>query len=148
MAQWNAPPNAYPRQAAPPPASGDSTDTIAMVLEILFGLFGILGMGWLYAGRIMTGVLAFFGYLVLVAIEVVVVSATFGFAACITLPLNLAVVVISGIKARDYVRRAGARGSVVYVLAGLVGGVIIACLVIFLLASGLGLLSSLSGNLS
>lgn len=111
----------------------DSSDTIAMVVEILFGLFGILGMGWLYAGNIGISLLVFFGFAVVVFIETFVASITFGIAACVIIPLNIAIAVISGMRARDYVRNSGAKGSVVYLLIGLVVGGAVICGGIFLL---------------
>jgi len=35
-----------------------------MVLEIIFGIFGILGMGWLYAGNIPVAIAVFVGFLI------------------------------------------------------------------------------------
>ncbi len=91
--------------------STDSTDSIAMILEIIFGLFGGLGMGWLYVGSYGTAALMFFGYLVLFSIEAFFVVITGGLLACITLPVNIAIAIISGIRVRDHVRTSGAQGA-------------------------------------
>ncbi|MDH5508484.1 MAG: hypothetical protein OEZ02_14780 [Anaerolineae bacterium] len=109
------------------PGSPDSSDMIAMVLEIIFGFFGILGMGWLYAGNIPMAIGAFVGFLVVALIETAAILLSFGLASCIIIPINLAVAIISGIRARDYVRNSGARGSFVFVLIGIVVGVAAVC---------------------
>jgi hypothetical protein len=120
----------------------DSSDTIAMMLEIIFGFFGILGMGWLYAGNIPIAVLAFVGFLVVVFIEMAIATATLGIAACLIVPFNLAVAVISGLKARDHVRNTGARGSIAYVILGIVLGVVVICGGFLLFFGGLAALGS------
>lgn len=122
--------------------SSDSSDTIAMVLEIIFGVFGILGMGWLYAGNIPVAIIAFVGFLIVAFIEIAIATATLGIAACLILPVNLAIAVISGLKARDYVRNTGAHGSVVYVIIGIILGIVILCGGLVLFFGGLSILSS------
>lgn len=121
------------------PAS-DSSDTIAMLLEIIFGFFGILGMGWLYAGNFPIAILVFIGFLIVVFIEFFVMTITVGIAACIIIPVNLAVAVISGLRARDYVRNSGAQGSILYVIIGIFLGAIIICGGIFMFFGGLSFL--------
>jgi hypothetical protein len=119
-------------------AQSDSTDTITMVIEIIFGIFGALGMGWLYAGNITVGVIAFVGYLIWLGVELLVTSVTLGFAACLFIPLNLVIAIVSGIKARDYVRNTGAQGNALYVVVGAIAGLIFACLVLFGITMVLG----------
>jgi hypothetical protein len=116
----------------------DSTDTIAMIVEIVFGIFGAMGMGWLYAGNIPVGIAAFAGFLILLALELLGISITLGFAACLTIPLNIVIAVVSGIKARDYVRNSGAQGNVLYVVIGAIGGLIIACVALAAITLFLG----------
>lgn len=121
----------------------DSSDSIALILEIVFGFFGILGTGWLYAGNITIGLAALIGYLVLIGIETAGIFVTFGLAGCIVVPLNIAIVVVSGIKARDYVRNTGAQGNALYVVLGVAGGLLVLCLgfaAITLFFGGLGAL--------
>jgi hypothetical protein len=98
-----------------------------MIVEILFGLFGVLGIGWLYAGNVGTGVVALIGYLLLIFIEGVGITLTGGLAACIVVPVNLAIIIISGFKARDYVRNTGASGNVAYVVVALIVPVVLVC---------------------
>jgi len=108
--------------------SHDSSDVIAMILEIIFGIFGALGMGWLYAGRILMAIGVFVGFLIIVLFEIFLVTSTrsLGIAVCFS-PINLAIVVVSGIRARDYVRNTSARGSIVRVVLAMVmlGGVVL-----------------------
>lgn len=111
----------------------DSMDSIALVVEILFGLFGLLGIGWFYAGNMGIGALAFFGYFVLIGLESVVVVVTGGLAACLIVPVNLALIVVSGFKARDYVRNTGARGNILFPLIALGIAFLFACGLIVLL---------------
>jgi len=109
------------------PVQADSTDIITMIIEIVFGLFGILGMGWLYVGNFPVAVGAFIGFAIVVFIETAVAGLTLGIALCFIIPLNLAIAIISGIRARDYVRQTGATGSVLYVVGGFVVGAIVIC---------------------
>ena len=109
------------------PTKADSSDTIAMIIEIVFGLFGILGMGWLYAGRVPVAIGAFIGFVILVFIEIAIITVTAGLAACLIFPLNLAITIVSGLRARDYVRSSGATGSLVNLIVGIIVGVIVIC---------------------
>lgn len=122
--------------------SSDSSDTIAMMLEIIFGIFGILGMGWLYAGNIPIAIAAFVVFLIVAFIEMAITTATLGIAACLILPVNLAIAVISGLRARDYVRNTGAQGSVLYVVIGIILGIVILCGGLMLFFGGLSALVS------
>lgn len=124
------------------PAPADSSDVIAMVVEIIFGLFGILGMGWLYAGNIPFAIGAFIGFAILFFIEAAIITATLGIAACIIAPFNIVIVVVSGIKVRDYVRNTGATGSVLYLVIGILIGAAIICGGITLFFGGLAALGS------
>ena len=126
------------------PVQPDSSDTIAMIIEIVFGLFGILGMGWLYAGNFPVAIGAFIGYAIVIFIETAVAGLTLGIALCIIIPINLAIIIISGIRARDYVRISGATGSIMYLILGFIVGVVVICGGITLLTGGL---AALGGSL-
>ena len=117
------PPGQYPPPQQPYyPQPPDNTDTVAMILEIVFGLFGIMGMGWLYAGNILTAVLVFIGFMIFVLVEAALIALTGGLCSCVALPVNIGLAVFSAIRARDYVRRTRSRGSVMYVIiAGIIG---------------------------
>lgn len=127
-------------------AQSDSSDTIAMLVEIIFGFFGILGMGWLYAGNLTFAAIAFVGFIILVFIEMMIATATFGFALCLILPFNIIIAVISGLRVRDYVRNSGATGSVVYLAGGIILGSVIICGGGTLFFGGLAGLASLAGG--
>ncbi len=105
----------------------DSSDTIAMLVEIIFGLFGILGMGWLYARNIPLAIAAFIGLTVFVFIEAMVAIVTLGFSLCLTVPLHFVIVAISGVRVRDHVRNTGVTGSIPHLAVGLLGGAIVVC---------------------
>jgi hypothetical protein len=118
-----------------------------MILEIVFGLFGIMGMGWLYAGNILTAVLVFIGFTIFVLVEAALIALTGGLCGCLALPANIGIAVFSATRVRDYVRRTRARGSMVYVIiAGIIGIVLVVGLVVglILLIVALGLVGSVS----
>ncbi len=72
--------------------------------------------------------------------HIAIATATLGFAGCFILPFNIAVAVISGLKARDYVRNTGAHGSILYVIVAVVLGAIVLCGGLNLLFGGLSAL--------
>jgi hypothetical protein len=142
------PPGQYPPPQQPyyPP---DNTDTVAMILEIVFGLFGIMGMGWLYAGNILTAVLTFIGFTFFVLVEAALIAITGGLCGCLAFPLNIGIAVFSATRVRDYVRRTRARGSILYVIiAGIIGLVLVVGLIVgvVMLVIALGLVGTLSAE--
>ena len=74
----------------------------AMIIEIIGGLFGLLGIGHIYGGNTNMGILLLIGWLV--GGVILVMLALTGFGVCLAVPIWVAVPVFSGIKARDYVR--------------------------------------------
>jgi len=123
--------------------AGESSDAqIASAVEAIFGLFGILGMGWLYAGNIGLSIAIFAGYAVLAFVEFWIALATLGIAGCIIFPLNITIIIVSSFKVRDYVRRTGAKGSITYLLAGLAIGAVVVCGGLALIAFAGGALDS------
>lgn len=133
-----------PNQPNTPSYPSDSSDTIAMVLEIIFGIFGILGMGWLYAGNIPVAIAVFIGFIIVAFVELAIATVTLGTAACCIIPINIAIAIISGLRARDYVRNSGARGSILYVVIGVVVGGSIFCIGAVVIFGGLAALGELS----
>ena len=116
----------------------DSTDTIAMIIEIVFGLFGILGVGWLYVGNFLVGGLLFVGWFLALGAVVLLLTVfsavTLGFGSflvCCIPPVGIAIACISGLRVRDHVRNTGARGNFILLLIPAVIG----CGVIFLITS-------------
>lgn len=130
-----------------PTPENDGTGLIAAVLEIVFGLFGFLGLGWLYVGNYGTSLAAFIGYWILLGGELVVVGATGGLLACVTIPLNLVLVAASGIKAREYALRSGARGSIGHVILAGAIALVLVCGIGSVLMIMFGGLAALGGAL-
>ncbi len=91
-----------PAPAALPVALKDRS--VALILEILPGLFGFLGIGWIYAGNVTVGVLALVGYLLFLGFELLVIVFTGGLAACCLLPLNLVAVAVSALLLNNYMK--------------------------------------------
>jgi hypothetical protein len=113
----------------------------ALWLEIIFGLFSLLGVGHVYAGRIALGIIIMIGWWLYIILAGFVSSITFGVAACLFGPLYFAVPIISGIQARTYIRKTGGTGnwSSVAIVAG--GGcllVIVAIVLVVVFVIGLG----------
>ena len=129
-------------EQTPKQTISDSSDTIAMIIEIVFGLFGILGMGWLYVKNIPIAIAAFVGFAIIVFIEFTILAGTLGFALCVVIPFNLVVAVISGFRVRDHVRNTGAIGSVPHLVIGIVVGFAVICGGITLFFGGLAALGS------
>jgi len=98
-----------------------------MIIEIVFGIFGLMGMGWLYVGNFLYAILIFAGFFILLLIEVGVITLTFGICACLFLPLNIVIAVVSGLRVRDHVRQTNAKGSVLYVIIAASIGFLLIC---------------------
>jgi len=92
----------------------DSTDTIALIIEIVFGFFGVMGIGWMYIGKFIIGTILFIGFLAIVGVEIAISIPTGGVCACVFLPINIVLASISGLRLRDYVRRTHIKGSILY----------------------------------
>ena len=128
---------------------GDSTDTIAMVVEIVFGLFGIMGMGWVYVGRLGTGIGLFAGWLIAVLTTTVLVTVLTAFlgVGCLVIlvPMQLVIAIVSSLRVRDYVRKTGATGSVGNLIIAAVIGAVLLCLALAIPLFALGGLATLGG---
>ena len=109
----------YVSQPLPPDVQGASTT--ALWLEIIFGFFGLLGVGHAYSGRFLLGVLLLIGWWIYIGVSAFLISISFGIAACLFGPLYIAGPIISGIQARTYVQREYRTGSWTNVI-GLAGG--------------------------
>jgi hypothetical protein len=136
----------YMSQPLPPDVQGASTT--ALWLEIVFGFFGLLGVGHAYTGRLLLGALLMIGWWVFVGLGAFITSLTFGIAACLFGPLYIAAPIISGIQARTYVQREYSTGSWPSVI-GLAGGgcllmVVITVILVFVVGIGIFGLETLS----
>jgi len=115
--------------------------TTALWLEIIFGLFFLLGVGHVYTGRIGLGIILMIGWWLFMALGGFISSITLGIAACLFVPLYFAVPIISGIQARTYMQKKGGSGSwssVVMVAGGgcLLVAVAIVLVVVFVIGLG------------
>ncbi|MGB8648437.1 MAG: hypothetical protein WCF84_24590 [Anaerolineae bacterium] len=77
----------------------------ALVLEILPFFISLMGIGWLYAGNTTAGVLWLVGFLVWNAMAVLLDFLTLGIFACLHIPINIALVVVSAITLNNYTRQ-------------------------------------------
>jgi hypothetical protein len=108
----------------------DSTDTLAMIIEGVFGFFGLLGVGWMYVGSVGKGLLMMLGMWVFIAVESIVGVLTGGLAMCLFVPLHLVALVFSAIKVRDHVRQTGAQGSGTVIIVAIIAMVVF-CVILF-----------------
>ena len=122
----------------------------SLALEIIFGLFGVLGIGHVYTGRVALGVLLIILWWVYIATATLISVFTFGIAACIFIPLYIAIPIISGIQARTYMLKSRGTGSWLSVI--ITGGigcflVILSIIMISLIALiGIPIFSVLTGG--
>jgi hypothetical protein len=105
----------------------DGADIIGLVVEVVFGLFGFLGLGWLYAGHIAMAVTVFIGFSLFMLVEVGLAVITLGFSLCLTTPVHLILLVVSGVKVRDHIRNHPGTASFAYLIAGIIGVFVLLC---------------------
>ncbi|HEY88517.1 MAG TPA: hypothetical protein G4N98_02110 [Thermoflexia bacterium] len=127
------------------PTSYDSSDTIAMVIEIVFGIFGMLGMGWIYVGNYIMGIGLFVGWLVVLFVGMLIptIFTTFtaglgGFSYCCLPPLSIVGAIISGLRLRDYVRNTRAQGNIAHLIIAIIVALLLLCLAIAIPLFALG----------
>lgn len=77
---------------------------MAMILEILPGLFGFLGFGWMYAGQMEKGVMWLVGVLVWDFAAMFILVLTAGFGCLFTIPVNLVLIAISASSLNNYTK--------------------------------------------
>jgi hypothetical protein len=77
----------------------------ALVLEILLGLFGLFGIGWMYSGNTTVGILLLTGVMIWNCIALSSIILTGGFACICTIPVNLILVAISATLLNSYIKR-------------------------------------------
>lgn len=117
--------------------------SIALWLEILFGIFGLLGIGHVYTGQMALGIVVMVAWWLYIGVATTISVVTFGLGACLFVPLHFAIPIISGIQARTYMKQRGGTGS--WQSVGMVAGggcllVIIAIVVFMVFMGGLGVL--------
>lgn len=102
-----APPAPVRQQAYTPayamrPAKDRST---ALILEILPGLFGLLGFGWIYAGNTGVGIAWLVGMLIWTGIAAIIAVFSVGISLLCTLPISIAMIVISAVTLNNYTKQ-------------------------------------------
>ncbi len=80
---------------APTYSTGTKDKSVALILEILPGLFGFLGIGWLYSGQTGTGLAWLIGYFIFMVVAITIDVLTVGVGCFCTVPLNIACVALS-----------------------------------------------------
>lgn len=95
---YQPPPGPY---YAPKPPKDRS---IAIILEILPGLFGFLGFGWIYAGNVGTGIAWLVGMLVWTGIATILAVLTVGISLFCTLPVSIGLLAISAVTLNSYTK--------------------------------------------
>ncbi|NLE99564.1 MAG: hypothetical protein GX601_01155 [Anaerolineales bacterium] len=80
---------------------------VALLLEIVGGMFGVLGLGWIYAGRPGLGVTLLVGYWLLDwAVGLALSIVTVGAWCCIWPAQNLVLAALSGYFAYRWISQA------------------------------------------
>lgn len=79
--------------------------SIALILEILPGLFGFLGFGWIYSGNTAAGIAILIGFLLWDAIAIIITLVAGGFACICTVPISLAFIAVSASILNSYTKR-------------------------------------------
>ena len=79
--------------------------SVAYILEILPGLFGILGIGWLYAGNTNAGIAWLVGVLAWDIFAIIVDLVTVGFGCFCSVPVNIVLITVSTISLSGYVKQ-------------------------------------------
>ncbi|MCJ7661610.1 MAG: hypothetical protein MUO67_20880 [Anaerolineales bacterium] len=95
-------PQGPPQHYAPRPPKDRS---IAIILEILPGLFGILGIGWIYAENTAVGILILVLYLLWNAFSTLLDVFLGGFFLCIHIPFNIACLILSPVLLYNYTKQ-------------------------------------------
>jgi TM2 domain-containing membrane protein YozV len=92
----------YPAGYVVRPAKDRST---ALILEILPGLFGLLGFGWIYAGNAGAGIAWLVGMLIWTGIAALIAVFSVGLSLLCTLPISIAMIVISAMTLNSYTKQ-------------------------------------------
>jgi hypothetical protein len=80
-----------------------------VIVEVIGGLFGFYGIGWLVGGYAATGVLLLVGSLVLASFWAVVAVATVGVGLFCIIPVDLAILLASTLKLNARLKRQALR---------------------------------------
>jgi transposase-like protein len=87
------------------PAQSAKNFSTAMALEIILGLFGIPGIGWIYSGNTTTGIILLVCYLLWDCVAIALVIGTSGVGVVCTLPLGILTVIVSSLFLNNYSKK-------------------------------------------
>jgi hypothetical protein len=108
----NQPQNIQPiyviQQQAP---ESEGAGNIALWLEIIFGWFMLLGVGHVYGGRKIIGIIIMIIWWIYIVFAALISSMTAGICACLFIPIYIAVPIFSGIQAKTYIKKIQGKGS-------------------------------------
>lgn len=90
--------------SAPYPVAAPKSKSTALILEILLGLFGFLGFGWIYVGETQRGVITLIGYIVFAIVSVITITLTAGLGCFICVPLLWGAIGYSAYQLNAYVK--------------------------------------------
>lgn len=81
-----------------------SKPTTAALIELIGGYFGLLGLGWIYAGDVLRGILILIGYLVVLSVGGFLMMVSFGLLGFILGPLYLVAPLISAFTVYQFAK--------------------------------------------
>lgn len=96
------PPNEMP-SGYPPPARTMRNRKLALAVEIGGALFGLFGLGWIYAGNTAFGFVLLLAGLAWVGISLFVGALTVGISCLFTVPITLVVIVVNAVMLNKYI---------------------------------------------
>ncbi len=99
------PPGYYPPQGHYYPPKPPKDRSLAIILEILPGIFGILGLGWLYSGNVGAGIGWLMGMLFWDLIAMIVAAFTTGVGLLCTVPISILLLVLSAVSLNGYTKK-------------------------------------------
>ena len=76
--------------------------SVALILEILPGLFGFLGFGWIYSGNTSTGIMWLVGLLVWDVMAFIIIALTGGLGFICTVPISIVIIALSASSLNTY----------------------------------------------
>ena len=74
------------------------------MIEILPGLFGLYGFGWIYSGNVSAGVILLVGGLLWGAFAIFLAIITGTFACICTIPVNLGLITLSSVMLNGHIK--------------------------------------------
>lgn len=80
---------------------------LALILEILPGLFGFLGIGYMYAGYTTGGILRLVGWWIILVIAVIISAITAGIGLLCFAPFAIGVPIVSGLLLKERMKQGG-----------------------------------------